>query len=101
MVAAVLFTLAVAGVFSTIGQMQKPALASRQKSVSAAVGKDVLEKLRQAVATGWDSGTLSVGTHNCSEVISVPAGIGSCLYEVSQPSAGAPRQVTLHVNDTE
>lgn len=72
-VSALIFSIAVAGMFATISSLQKPAEESREDISAAYVGKQILEDLRKEIdAETWDTladtGALDVD----------PGGAGTC-----------------------
>lgn len=68
-VAALIFALAVTGVFSAIGALRGPAVASKEDITAAFVGKQVLEDLRTEVdAETWTTGSLANGNYTLPAV---------------------------------
>ena len=96
-VAAVIFLLAVGGVFAALGGIVKPSTRSDRSLQAAYIGQQVLEGLRVKVEEGtWDSAELAEGTHYCP-TINNTIGNYSCAYDVVEdPNSGA-RQVTMNI----
>lgn len=97
-VATVIFTLGIAGLFTTISSLRQPAIESTQEVTAAFIGKRILEDLRGEVnAASWDSGKLATGTHTMSP-INVDGRSYNATYTVLNDPAGTnARQVTLNI----
>lgn len=101
-VAAIIFSLAAAGMYATIVSFNKPAATFSEASQAAFIGKQVLESLRPSInQESWDSvnslvNPLSLGTHNWTAV--TVDGIsynGNYLVESDTTTSG--RKVTLNI----
>ena len=97
-IATMIFTLAMAGVFATISQLRQPAVASSQQVTAAFIGKKILDDLRSEVsATTWNSGLLTPGNTYMNQVT-----VGTITYNATytvqnDPNGTNARQVTLNV----
>ena len=98
MVAAVIFSIATVGVFATIGSIRKPASKTDRSLEAAYIAQQTLESMRNNVdALTWDTGPLSVGTHNLADI--VRNGITySISYTVVEDATSKARKVTVNVN---
>ena len=98
-VAAVIFTIAMAGIFTSISNLRQPAAESSQEVTAAFIGKKILDNLRtQVSAQTWNGvdGLLSLGTHSNSVTV------GNMIYDVmynveNDPAGTGARRVTLNV----
>lgn len=90
--AAIIFAIAAAGIFSTVAVMRQPGAESEDRIGAAYFGQQVLENLRAKVDQGtWDTGELDPNrTHT------VTSGIYTATYNVTTESSGA-KKVTLQV----
>ena len=101
-IAAVIFAIATAGIFSTLIVLRKPAAESDERIGAAYFAQQILEDLRAYVsANGWDTGPLSVGVHSGSGPITLtgsgPYGVlYTAQYTVTQDANGA-RKVQVSV----
>ena len=105
MVAGVVFTIAVAGVFSSISSTTSSTSSTatvNKNLIAAYCGQQVLESFRSKVdARDWSSGSLTLGDHTLSGPTLAPysqcAGVTSVVYTVSDAGNGA-RKVVANVN---
>ena len=98
-VATVIFTLAMAGVFASISQLREPAVESTQEVTAAFLGKRILEDLRSQVnGASWNTtGNLVYGTYTMANVV-VSGKTYFPVYTVtSDPNGTNARKVTLNV----
>lgn len=92
--AAVIFAVAAAGIFSTIAVMRQPAVESEERIGAAYYAQQILEDLRAKVDQGnlaANTGDLSTGNHSAGS-----SGIYSADYVVT-PQANGSRKVTVTV----
>jgi len=90
-IAALIFSITSAGLFSTFSAQRIATERSQRQLQAAYYARQVLEELRAKVdQQNWDSGDLSIGTHN------VTSGIFTASYEVTEDSTGL-RRVNLTV----
>ncbi|MBI3602501.1 MAG: hypothetical protein HY209_06380 [Candidatus Omnitrophica bacterium] len=97
--AAVIFVISVAAVFTTLIGTRRPAVNNDQMTTAALVAKNVLEDLRSKVdALDYPTGNLSSGTHTLTG--QGPSGLYNVYYNVTLLNALDPnsaRQVNLTV----
>ena len=104
LVAAMVFSIAAVGVFSTISSIQKPTVNTDRSLQAAYIGQQVLEGLRSQVnGTTWNTtGGLALGpggaprTYDCSPAAPINNITYQCTYTVTQAASGA-RSVTANV----
>ncbi len=106
LVAAVIFSITVLGVFSTIAAIRKPAAVSERTLVAAYYGRQVLEDLRAKIdKRDWNTGLLSTGTHNYGTAIIHGVSYAASYLVENAPEATLPagglRKVTLTITWTE
>ncbi len=98
-IATVIFTLTMAGIFASISQLRKPAVDSSREVTAAFLGKQILDDLRSKVdPQTWSTGGLAVGTYG---PIDVPVGDLTYTYRYTvsdDPNATSARQVTITVS---
>ncbi len=101
LVAAMIFAVASAGAILAMTAVRRPAADSAEAISAAYVGKRVLDGLRSKVsATDWDSGALSLGTHDLPNVATVGGVTYNAVYVVEDDTAlggTGGRRVTLNV----
>lgn len=97
-VAAVIFTIAMAGIFTSISYLRQPAVESSEEVTAAFIGKKILDDLRSQVsAQTWaDNSLLSIGDHNTSVTV------GNIEYQITytvepDPGGTGARRVTMNV----
>lgn len=98
-IATLIFTLAMAGVFASISELRQPAVESTQEVTAAFVGKRILEDLRSQVsAETWNStGNLILGS-TYTDSFSVSSTTYYTTYTVtSDPDGTSARKVILNV----
>jgi prepilin-type N-terminal cleavage/methylation domain-containing protein len=101
-VATIIFSLAMAGVFASIANLRQPAIESSQEVTAAFIGKRVLDDLRSAVnAESWNDPTtgrlLANTTYTITPVV-VSGRTYSGTYRVAtDPDGTNARQVTLNI----
>ncbi len=98
-IATLIFTLAMAGVFASISELRQPAVESTQEVTAAFVGKRILEDLRSQVsAETWNStGNLILGS-TYTNSFSVSSTTYYTIYTVtSDPDGTSARKVILNV----
>lgn len=91
LVAAVILSISVVGVLSTMSAQKVPAQESDEKVLAAMAAKQFLESLRGKVdATTYTTGDLSLGMHD---------GVGLGIYTVNYfvTAAGSARKVDLNI----
>ena len=105
LVAAVIFSIAISGIFAAVGTIKKPSGKTDRSLEAAYMGQRVLEGLRKSVdAEKWNdpsfaNNKLLAGTHDCEPSTFTPAGSAityQCTYTVTQQSNGA-RRVDVNV----
>lgn len=97
-IATLIFSLAMAGVFASISNLRQPAIESTQEVTAAFIGKRVLEDLRKDVsAATWNSGNLAIGTYGPIEAAKVGNQTYFYNYIVTSDPGTNARQVTLNV----
>lgn len=98
-VASVIFTLAMAGILTSISHLRQPAVESSQEVTAAFLGKKILDDLRtQVSAQTWETNSLlSLGTHTNTVTVSGIAYNISYLVEPDDLSGTGARKVTLNV----
>ncbi len=99
-VSAVIFTLAVAGIFATISALRSPATESSQEVTAAFVGKRILDDMRTEVsALTWSGGSLDPsGSPYALNAIVVDGISYTPTYIVEpDPDGTGARKVTLNV----
>ena len=93
-VAAVLFAVSAAGIFATI-TYTRPSAVSDSRIKAALYSKKVLDSLNKAVeGATWDSGLLSVGSHNWPADAEFTG--YTATYTVSD--AGGARKVVVNIH---
>ena len=106
LVAAMVFSIAAAGVFSTIGSVQKPSAGTDRSLQAAYIGQQVLEGLRSSVDAGtWDDsttpsplyGTVSGTPHACPALTPALPANWSCSYTVTEDPNSKARKVDVNV----
>ncbi len=97
-IATLIFSLAMAGVFASISNLRQPAIESTQEVTAAFIGKRILENLRKDVsAATWNSENLAIGTYGPIEAATVGNQTYYYNYIVAADPATNARQVTLDV----
>lgn len=99
-IATIIFSLAMAGVFASIANLREPAVESSQEVTAAFIGKRVLDDLRSEVnAATWDTGGLSLGTHTITPAINISGQNYNVSYTVAADVTGGTnaRQVTMDI----
>lgn len=98
-IATLIFTLAMAGVFASVSELRQPAVESTEEVTAAFVGKHILEDLRMQVsAETWNStGNLIPGSTYTNSVV-----VGSRTYYTtytvtSDPDGTSARKVILNI----
>lgn len=98
-IATLIFSLAMAGVFASISELRQPAVDSSQEVTAAFVGKRILEDLRSEVsAETWNStGNLIPGSTYTNTVV-----VGNTTYTTSytvttDPDGTSARKVILNI----
>ena len=98
-IAAVIFAIAAAGIFSTISAVRDPGAESEHRVKAAYYAQEALEDLRAKVDQGtWASGDLTLGVHPLPD-----QGIYSGTYTVTAIDPGnemSPRRVDVFVTWT-
>ena len=90
--AALIFSITSAGLFSTFSAQRIATERSERRLQAVYYARQVLEELRARVdQRNWDSGDLSIGTHNLS------SGAFNAAYNVTQDPTGL-RRVDLTVS---
>lgn len=90
--AAIIFAIAAAGIFSTVAVMRQPGAESEDRIGAAYFGQQILENLRAKVDQGtWDAGELSPGLHTVS------SGIYTATYNVTEEPGSGAKKVTVTV----
>ncbi len=99
-VATVIFSLAMAGIFASISNLRQPAVESTQEVTAAFIGKRILEDLRGEVnAETWQAGKLAPGIHNNLPPITQGNQTYTATYTVTDDTDGtSARQVTLNIS---
>lgn len=96
-IATMIFTLAMAGVFASISQLRQPAAESTQEVTAAFFGKWVLDDLRRQVsADTWNNGILANGSTGTITNTIDGRTYNATYFVVDDPGTNA-RQVTLNV----
>ena len=104
LVAAVIFSIATAGIFATISALKKPSVKTDKSLEAAYIGQRVLEDLRSGVDanpnSAWNDSTnpktlTAGGPYNCPAADVTPS--YTCTYTVTQQPNGA-REVDVHVS---
>jgi len=99
-VATVIFTLAMAGVFASISQLRQPAVESTQEVTAAFLGKRILEDLRREVnGQSWNvvGSELVDGQHTRPDVIISGKTYRSVYTVIPDPNGTRAKRVTLNV----
>lgn len=101
-IATVIFSLAMAGVFASIANLREPAVESSQEVTAAFIGKRVLDDLRSAVnAESWNdpaTGRLLANTTYPITPVVVSGRTYNGTYRViDDPNGTSARQVTLNI----
>ncbi len=98
-VATVIFSLAMAGIFASISNLRQPAVESTQEVTAAFIGKRILEDLRGEVnAETWNAGKLTRGIHNLPDIVQGNQTY-TATYTVTDDTDGtSARQVTLNIS---
>lgn len=101
-IATIIFSLAMAGVFSSIANLRAPSVESSQEVTAAFIGKRVLDDLRSSVnAESWNdpaTGKLLPGTTYPITPVVVSGKTYNGTYSVSpDPDGTNARQVTLNI----
>jgi prepilin-type N-terminal cleavage/methylation domain-containing protein len=100
-VATLIFSLAMAGVFASISELRQPAVESTQEVTAAFIGKRILEDLRSQVnAQSWDTAgsDLELGTHTGPGPFLIGGRSYTSTYTVIADLNGtSARQVILNV----
>jgi prepilin-type N-terminal cleavage/methylation domain-containing protein len=93
LVAAMIFSIGVVGVYATMSSQNEPSMESDERVKAAFAGKRFLETLRGKVdAQTYSTGDLSIGTHN-----PVSVGTYTFSYVVSNPGGSGARHVDLTI----
>ena len=96
-IAAVIFTLSVAGILTTIGYTGNSSLSEENRTKASLWGAQIFNQLNQSVNSSIDTGSLSIGTHAVANDLMYPGLTAS--YLVSTPNAGEVcRKVALTIN---
>ena len=99
MVASVIFSIAVVGVFSSLAAIKNPVKNSDKSLAAAFCGQQVLENLRASVsADTWSQGTSKLKIANGMTVTPLPSACSgfTVTYDVTDAGNGA-RKVQLNV----
>lgn len=98
-IATLIFSLAMAGVFASISQLRQPAVESSQEVTAAFLGKKILDDLRGDVNQDtWNSGNLVAGTTYGPYTQTIGGKAYFYSYDViADPDGTRARQVTLNV----
>jgi|GEM_PF-2405385 len=98
-VAAVIFALFGAGIYTTISLLKKPTVETRQSITAAFLGKKVLDDLRTDVSaeTWGGTGPLTPGVYN-QTAVTIDGTTYTPSYVVSDEASTQARKVTLTVN---
>ena len=90
-VAAVLFATASAGIFATISYTNRT-IESGTRVRGAVFAKKILDSLnKEVIATSWNTGLLSIGSHNVPADASFP----TCTATYVVTDAGGARKVVV------
>ncbi len=94
-VAAVIFSASAMLVFAVIGKLNQAQGQSAARLSCALMGKKIMESLsKDVVASTWDSGNMSIGTHSGLTDVQFP---GCTAFYVVSDASGA-RKVVMTVN---
>ncbi len=99
-IATVIFSLAMAGVFASISNLRQPAVESSQEVTAAFIGKKILNDLRSEVsAPTWNTtGNLTLGPHGPLTAINVGGIDYTPTYIVEADPGTNARKVTLNIS---
>ena len=105
-IAALIFSLVVAGSIAAVSALKKPAYASKEDITAAYLAKQILEELRSDVnAEEWNSGGLNPnggpggdGIYNNLTAVTIDGITYTPSYQVEDDTLTGARKVTLTVN---
>ena len=105
-IAALIFSLVVAGSISAVSALKKPAYASKEEITAAYLAKQILEELRSDVhAEDWNSGGLDPnggpggnGIYDNLSAVTIDGFSYTPSYQVENDTLTGARKVTLTIN---